>query len=165
MSNIYYFGYGSNLHPDYMELRLSNSIFLDVGKLNNYKLLFNKLGKDGSGKANITPYKNEKVLGSVYLLSQEKLAKLGKQEKGYKTIKVPILLNSKEIEAFTYQAESNFISDVKPFSWYLDLVLLGANKVNLNEEYIVKIKSIDTESDLNKERQKKYNDIIRSLNV
>ena len=102
MTDNYYFGYGSNLHPKYMAYRLTSSKFVGVGKLYDHKLTFNKLGKDNSGKANIIKCEDYTVWGSVYLLSSKELSRLDAQEKGYRRVVLQVLLNSNIVSVYAY---------------------------------------------------------------
>ena len=163
MTNNYYFGYGSNLHPKYMAYRLTNTKFVGVGKLYDHKLIFNKLGKDNSGKANIIKYEDYIVWDSVYLLSSKELSRLDTQEKGYRRVVVQVLLNSNIVSVYAYQALEAYIRDTEPFGWYKELVLSGAKKIGLNKNYIRNTQSVESQEDLLSKRELKYMDIIRDI--
>ena len=163
METHYYFGYGSNLHPGYMEHRLAGSKFVGSGVLGNYRLEFNKVGKDKSGKANIMKCGNARVYGSLYSISATNLDKLDKQELGYQRIYVDIQCNSKIVRATTYKALDSFTGQVKPFGWYLELVLFGARGTGIDSGYIKQLENVITQIDTNRERRKKYTEIMACL--
>jgi len=53
MSTLYYFAYGSNLHPLRLQARLSSAQLIGTTILPGYALKFHKLGHCLSGKCNI----------------------------------------------------------------------------------------------------------------
>ena len=57
-NQLFYFAYGSNLHPNRLEARIGKSHQLGLFKLVNYKLKFNKPSNDGSAKCNIPKNKH-----------------------------------------------------------------------------------------------------------
>jgi gamma-glutamylcyclotransferase (GGCT)/AIG2-like uncharacterized protein YtfP len=62
----WYFAYGSNLDPDQKEARTGRIREARKARVVGYQLAFNKLGRDGTGKANIVPDKTSEVWGVVY---------------------------------------------------------------------------------------------------
>ena len=51
------FCYGSNMNTLRITERCSGANFISTAKVIGWKLVFNKISKDGSGKANLIPFK------------------------------------------------------------------------------------------------------------
>lgn len=163
-----YFGYGSNLHPGYLSSRVSESRFLGVGKLDGYHLFFNKLGRDGSGKANLIPTSGKYVYGAIYEMSFDSLAELDNQEGGYSRAQLEVRYlgdaQSNSTKAYLYIAEAHSIDhDARPFSWYTGLMLAGARYHQLPKEYGDVIKSVSALQDHDTDRNNKFRRIIQQL--
>ena len=113
-----------------MRLRLGCVRALGTVELAGYELKMDKLSWiDGSGKARIRKSPdNTSVFGAVYDLSTDQASLLDGIEgvgKGYLRGKLQI---SGVGSCFTYLAMSNWCdSRLRPFAWYLDLVLAGMN--------------------------------------
>ena len=71
MNTIYYFAYGSNLHPVRLMERVPSAEFVGVIKQPRYRLAFHKKSRDGSGKCNILESDSEldQVFGVIYQLN------------------------------------------------------------------------------------------------
>lgn len=81
--NIWYFAYGSNVKIDQVRARIGEFKLSKRAIARNYKLVFNVYAKTWSGyTANIQRTGNfeDKVLGVVYHMSEEQLAKLHTSE-------------------------------------------------------------------------------------
>ncbi len=153
------FSYGSNMYSKRLILRVPSTKILGRGKLSGYRLEFSKISKDKSGKATIikSDSKTDFVLGTVALISKNEKHLLDKAEGlgyGYNETIVQVETDTNEsIVANTYIADSNSINDkLKPFTWYLKLVIEGAKEHNLDKKYIISILTIDAIEDKNKER-------------
>ncbi len=139
-----YFAYGSNLHPGRIKHRVGAARLVGAGLLSGYEPRFHKRGRDGSGKCNAlyTGASDNVVHGAIYDLSPDQVLFMDRFEgMGYKRKGAEILMyEGATISAFTYFAAPNFINDeLKPFDWYLALVLAGAEFTNLPEDYIDKL--------------------------
>jgi len=83
---MYYFAYGSNLNRKQMLERCPDAQPKFTASLPNYKLIFTGWSRRWhGGVASIKPSKGEKVIGSVYEISNKCLAALDKHE-GYPTV-------------------------------------------------------------------------------
>lgn len=166
----YYFAYGSNLHPIRLEDRLGPVELLGIGTLHYTTLTFNKVGSDGSGKATIltTSDPSKRVMGAVYSLSkkQEKLLdgfeSLGK---GYHKSFVEIEMEEENnVSCFTYEGMSEYVDDSSlPFYWYVQLVVLGGQFLDLPEDYIQFLKSIKSVKDQDEKRQEVNQRLIKLM--
>jgi len=68
---MYYFAYGANMLREVIENRLGSVSDLGICVLDQYRIEFNKIGTDGSGKGNIIKDRNLHVIGVAYELSQK----------------------------------------------------------------------------------------------
>ncbi len=106
--------------------------------LKGYRLSFNKprhAGASQEGQANIVPDPGGVVEGVLYQLSYEAIEFLDKTEVGYVRKEVTVTVDSKELMAQTYIAESTR-EGLRPEKEYLDLVLEGARAHQLSAAYI-----------------------------
>ena len=62
----YYFAYGSNMNPKRMLSREVNFVKRELGELQGYALVFNKVCRDGTAAANILPDETSVVYGALY---------------------------------------------------------------------------------------------------
>jgi gamma-glutamylcyclotransferase len=137
-----YFAYGSNMDNDRLFSRIGSADKFDNGTILGKKLLFNKLGQDGTGKANLINNDDGVVFGILFKVNESDLIKLDKFEVGYerKTLKIKSE-NHGYITAISYLADSckDFIC---PSKEYMDHIINGAYDMSLN--YINYLKSINT---------------------
>ena len=129
--------------------------------LKEHDLRFHKYSKiDGSGKcdAYYTGNNSDVVLGSLFEIDHTEKPALDKAEGlgfGYEEKVVAVLgKTGKEVEATTYYA-TNIDDTVKPYSWYLNHVLLGARETGLPRKYIELIETIESIHDQNDFRDQK----------
>jgi hypothetical protein len=126
-----------------------------VASLGGYALRFNKLSKDGSGKANIVPSADPRavVYGVLYDLDDDERPRLDRAEglgNGYQIrhVRVKRAGSDAEEESFTYVASPEAIRDDRPpFRWYKDMVIKGATQNHLPEPYVHQIEAIETVED------------------
>ena len=69
--NIHYFAYGSNMRTKRLKDRVGEIDMIGKAKLKNYRLTFNKLGNNGSRRANIEPRKGFFVEGVIFDLTEK----------------------------------------------------------------------------------------------
>ena len=120
--------------------------------LNQHKLKFHKIGKDGSAKCNahFTGAEADIIEGVVFELDPDEVAELDRAEglgNGYekKNVKVTDILGN-TVEAFSYFATKTNDS-LLPFSWYTKHVLKGAESAGLSDGYIAQIEAVQTIND------------------
>ena len=83
-----YFAYGSNLSSARMRERVPSARAAGVARLLGYRLTTDKAGRDGTGKANLTPAAGEEVWGLVWQLDAAHWPALDACEGGYERIAV-----------------------------------------------------------------------------
>ncbi len=133
---ILYFAFGSNMCTARMKQRIPSARVIGPATLPHWILVCNKLGRDGSAKANIVRRHGANVHGIIYALNANDLEILDRIEAGYqrKTLKV-ISPASVSARAEAYVA-TRLTPDPLPYGWYKDLILSGAREHGLPESYL-----------------------------
>jgi len=153
-----YFAYGSNMSIARLRQRAPSAISLGYHLVKEHDLRFHKFGKDGSGKCNafFTGNAEDVIYGVLFeIISDDKhvLDKVEGLGYGYdeKVVRVTAA-NGVDCEATTYVA-SNINKDLKPYSWYVNHVYIGAKESLLPDDYIKeKIIAVDSVEDREKNR-------------
>jgi len=144
----WYFAYGSNLDPNRKEARTGGIRESRKVSAIGYRLVFDKLGSDGTGKANLVPDDRCRVWGAVYRCSAETLIQMDRYEgvPGGHYLRTTILVQAEsgeELEAVTYVAgEEHKRPFLQPSDDYLERIIRGARHHGLPESYIRKIKGV-----------------------
>ncbi len=147
-----YFSYGSNMSSKRLKDRVPSACFVTIATLARHELQFHKISTDGSGKcdAHETGNDEHKIIGVVFKISRMEKPELDKNEglgKGYEEKIVNLQIQSGEfIEAITYYA-TNIDASKKPYHWYKQHVLNGAEEYGLPEEYIERIRDNESITD------------------
>ena len=143
MATILYFAYGSNMSTARMRYRAPSSRFVCIAQLPKYRLRFHKRSKDGSGKCNAiyTGAPADSVFGVVYEIPLNEKAALDRAEglgRGYNEQRLSVFSSDqRELQVFAYIADMEAIDDdLKPYFWYKDFVLTGAEEHRLPSAYI-----------------------------
>ena len=140
----WYFAYGSNLCVEQMERRTGP---LDeseprpcIARLAGYRLVFNMLGDDDQVYANIIQ-PGDGVIGVLYRCGEAALAALDVYEEGYDRRQVVVTLESGETrQAMAYVARPECTTNRgRPSVEYLAIILRGARRQGLPEDYITSI--------------------------
>ena len=141
---IFYFAYGSNLHPLRFKERISSGEFVQRDVLDRYILKFHKVSQDGSGKANAlhTGNARDQVPGVIYKMDAGDLENLDRWENRY--WRKEIQLKNFDGEVSTYFAHPDRINpSLQTYTWYRDTLLEGAKYYCFPEEYIAQISEVD----------------------
>ncbi len=142
-----YAAYGSNLHPLRLTERISSAKFVTTRFVSNWSLQFHKRSKDGSGKCNILPG-GDGIHVAVFDISVNDKQILDRIEGlgvGYNT---QILSLTGIGDCVTYVADASHIDDsLRPYDWYLALVLAGARLHGFPEDYVKKMTLQPTRED------------------
>jgi gamma-glutamylcyclotransferase len=138
-----YFAYGSNMCLPRMNAEVPRAHFFDVGEILGYKIEFHAIShKDGSAKISIIPTEDpeEVVYGVIYEIDPRDKHILDREEglgAGFREVSIKILRPLGDIFVFTYETNTdNMNSDLKPFSWYKDLIIAGAIQQGLPSDYV-----------------------------
>ena len=172
MAQFLYFGYGSNmllkkLQNDGCEdkhRRCPTAEKKSNCKIKKHRLRFWKKSRDGSGKCYIEYTGNDEdvVYGVLFSIDEIDHGYLSREEgatsqnSGYKEEKVSVITVDGEVEAFTYtiNGEDKIDKTRKPYHWYKEQVVQGAKEHGLPEDYIKKIKDVESIPDQDQEREK-----------
>ncbi|MGE3831850.1 MAG: gamma-glutamylcyclotransferase family protein [Parvibaculaceae bacterium] len=148
MASVSYFAYGSNMLTERLQARCKSAKARCLGLADGHKLAFNKKSQDGSGKATIPPDEASRVYGIVFDINETELPALDKAEGagiGYDRIddfQVHIVGRREPLSVVTYIANVASIDpDLKPYDWYLKLIVAGARQHKLPPQYIEAIKT------------------------
>jgi len=153
-----YFAYGSNLSTARLIYRVPSATLVMTGRLDQHRLRFHKVGRDGSAKCDacFTGLSEDYVLGALYRIDPAHKKYLDQAEglgNGYEIKQVTVRpLSGDQVQAFTYYATKT-APDIKPFHWYREHVLCGAREHCFPEEYIRRIENVVTVADRNLQRQ------------
>jgi len=142
---VWYFAYGSNLCVEQM-IRRTGPIGEEerpcIARLPSYRLVFNMRGDDGQLYANISQ-PGGGVIGVLYRCGPAALSRLDVYEEGYDRRRVLVTLESgtaREAMAYIARPESTTNEGV-PSAEYLEIILRGAKRQGLPQDYIASIES------------------------
>ena len=155
---MYYFSYGSNMSIRRLLERISSAKKLGTATLHGHELKFHKISEtDNTAKCDAfeTSDPDHKVIGVVFEIHSNEKPVLDKFEglgHGYEEKYVHVEMEEGNlIEVFTYYA-IKIDTALKPFHWYKEHVLIGAQENGLPETYIRKIESVESIDDHDEER-------------
>lgn len=147
-----YFAYGSNLSVARLQQRVPSSRLIATGTLWRHRLLFHKIGRDGSAKCNAY-YTGEQVdytLGAVYRLEPSHKPLLDEAEglgHGYEIKHATVLTDTgTEISPFFYSATA-IDRNRKPFHWYKEHVLRGMREHGFPAQYLSGAAAVESIAD------------------
>ncbi|BCR06141.1 gamma-glutamylcyclotransferase [Desulfuromonas versatilis] len=166
---MHYLAYGSNLHPLRLQRRIGDCRLLGTVELARWDLRFHKRGQDGSGKCNLlfTGAPGDKACCALYRIAPEMKKTLDFFEglgKGYETGTFHLEFKGQPIEAFTYLAMDGYVNaSLRPFDWYLELVLLGMEYCAFQSDYTERFAGIETIADHDLVRVKEHRKLLQQI--
>ncbi len=141
--------------------RVPSATSLGCYILKEHDLRFHKSSKDGSGKcdAYFTANPENVIFGVLFEIDSQHKSALDKAEglgSGYEEKEVMVVTaNDSAVNAVTYVA-TNIDMNLKPYSWYVNHVIVGANEASLPADYIEsRIISVESVEDSDTERDAK----------
>jgi gamma-glutamylcyclotransferase len=159
MATILYFAYGSNMLTERLQARCPSALPVHVAKADNWKMTFSKPSLDDSGKGTLTPAFGSCAFGIVFELVATELATLDKFEgagKGYSRndeFEVRTTDTEDVIRVVTYIADVGSVDNtLKPYDWYLRLVVAGAQQHRLPPDYVADLAATPSVNDLIQDR-------------
>jgi gamma-glutamylcyclotransferase len=158
-----YLAYGSNMCTERLRGPAPSARPAGVARLPGHELRFHKKSDDGSGKCDAFATDNARdvVLGVVFEIDAKDKARLAKHEKGYREKEIEVLANEGPIAAFTYVALSQAIDpSLRPFSWYRDIVVSGAEEHRLDGAYVARIRDTPARTDADKAREARNRKVL-----
>ena len=155
---MHYFAYGSNMSVSRLRERVPSAEALGCWALREHDLRFHKCSSDGSAKcdAYFTSDVDDVIYGVLFKIDAVGKHALDKAEGlgcGYDEKEVRLTAqDGASINATTYVA-TNIDENMKPYSWYVNHVPLGARLALLPADYIeLKITSVEAVGDGDKDR-------------
>ena len=142
-----YFAYGSNMLTDRLKKRCPSSIKIGRAYADDRIIEFSKLSKDGSGKATLQRRAGHQTPGVLFRISKAELGCLDAYEGAgngydrYDIFPVHLTRNSEIVCAKTYLASCPKL-DLKPYDWYLALVIAGVLEHGLDDNHLAKLRCV-----------------------
>ena len=151
--HVHYFAYGSNMAVERLTSRVSSASKVCVAQLQGHVLRFHKVSdNDGSAKCDVARTENpeDTVHGVLFRVTRVDLEILDRYEGlgyGYERKSLTVIAESGEaFDAETYVATS-IDPTLRPYAWYKEHVLRGAQASGLPEHYIAMIESVECDED------------------
>ncbi len=168
LSTLHYLAYGSNLHPLRLRERVPSATLLGLVHLSGQCVVFHKISPDGSSKCDLVESGRRAVaFGALYRIDDSHLGALDAVEglgSGYDRTFFPLQFRGQSLRPFTYRASPTHINPaLKPFSWYRDLVLAGADYLGLPLSYRRELAGTPAQSDPDPNRQSTHADLLGRL--
>ncbi|MDH3686402.1 MAG: gamma-glutamylcyclotransferase [Myxococcales bacterium] len=131
-----YFAYGSNLASARLRERVPSAVVRGVARAPGFALRIDKLGADGSAKANLhpAPDPSAEIWGAVYAIDAVDWPGLDACETGYARIEIDVWLGDARTLVQTYSSE-RLTSDPVPLDWYKRLMVDGAREHGLPDAW------------------------------
>lgn len=129
-------------------VRTTESTGVGVGRLDSYKLVFNKHSYTRKGDAaNIVRSVGDSVWGYIYNVTAHAREKLRAREGGYHEIDVNVVLAASDapeslLSCFTLLADAICSKRCGPPRPYFDLIFAGAQDRSLPPEYLAYLESL-----------------------
>ena len=160
MAVFLYFAFGSNMLTERLRARCPSAVRVGIAEATNFVLEFSKRSKDESGKATLvaTDAQNSRSLGIVFEIDkaeQRALDKFEGQGRGYNaddSFAVRLLDDGTMVRTRTYLSAASR-SDLRPYDWYLALIIAGAQEHALDREYVARLREVAYDVDSDKGRQ------------
>ena len=171
MKTFIYLAYGSNMLTEWLQDRCESAQAIGVAFAAGYDLEFSKRSIDKSGKATLAKVAQPRrqAYGVLFKIRKSDLCALDRAEgygRGYNrfgNFSVTVLPDREQAQVTTYIASACAVDDsLKPYDWYLALVICGAIQHKLPEAYITSLRDIPFITDPKPNRETRE-DAIRAL--
>ena len=143
----FYFAYGSNMSTARLRERIPSASPRGAASIAGHRLVCNKRGKDGSGKANLEVASEATAWGVVFEVLPSDWHRLDAFEWGYERRGCSVQVAGAVCEAQFYLAIAPGRVAIPPFDWYRDHCLHGAIEHALPEEVVSEISRWEVVSD------------------
>lgn len=157
----YYFAYGSNMLTARLQARCPSAVPLGRAEVADYVVEFSKRSSvDQSGKATLSGAvgHSHSSSGVLFEIATAELGQLDRAEgngKGYDrddNFPVRLVGGSGIVHARSYLATET-VSSLKPYDWYLALVIAGAHEHDLGEDYLAGLRRVAFDDDRDSARK------------
>ncbi len=141
MRTVLYFAYGSNMLTARLRARCPSARPAGVAFADNHRLTFWKKGRDGSGKGHLAANPGLAQPGVLFALSPDDLLALdGFEGAGYGYRRADDFVVRRKATGEITQAAAYVATDLdetlKPYDWYLALIVAGAREHAFDEEIV-----------------------------
>jgi gamma-glutamylcyclotransferase len=153
-----YFAYGSNMSIARLRARVPSAVALGCHSLRGHDLYFHKSCNDGSAKCDAFCTSNvaDVIYGALFEIASAEKPALDKVEglgHGYAEKQVTVTAQDGSLRIATTYIASEIDKTLKPYSWYMNHVLIGAMETSLPQDYVeLKMHSIAVIEDSDKNR-------------
>lgn len=157
------FSYGSNMCRERLVDRAPSARVRGRAVLDGHALRFHKESDvDGSGKADAHPTgrSDDRVWGALARISPSDRERMDEVEgvgNGYFVDRVRVRTGEgSHLEAVIYRAQDRAIRPgLRPFSWYLRLVIAGARQHDLPEPFLRRLENVPADPDPDPDRARR----------
>jgi gamma-glutamylcyclotransferase len=151
------FAYGSNMCTRRLRERTPSAQPLGAAWLGGHRLMWHKIGADGTGKCDIleTGLATDGVWGVLYEIAEAERPALDRAEglgNGYEHKLVRVLATAGPVDAGAYWA-THINAALLPLDWYAAFVLAGALEHGLPADYVARLRSVAAVVDANAPRR------------
>lgn len=153
-----YFAYGSNMLPARLMDRCPSARSVGVGIARNLALEFSKASKDGSGKATLVAAEGSRVPGVIFEIDLAERSDLDRHEglgSGYRredALLIDDVARGGIARTSSYLGTS-LDAQLKPFDWYLAIVIAGAHHHGLDARHIAALRATEFVEDTDIDRK------------
>ncbi len=148
-SNAYtlYYAYGSNMSTRRLRERVESAQAIGTARLRGKRWACNKLGRDGTGKANLVDDPTGLVWGVLWRIDPGEWPRIDRFEGGYQRVEVHVeTVDGGEHRALTYVSERLTQRPV-PSAPYRDWLLEGAREHGLPDAWIELLTRLATDEE------------------
>lgn len=157
------FSYASNMCRERLRDRVPSARIRGRAVLAGHELRFHKESDvDGSGKADVhhTGRPKDRVWGVLARISARDRTRMDEYEgvgSGYFVDHLPVRTgDGRVVEAAAYRAQASAVRPgLRPFSWYLRLVVTGALQHGLPASYVRRLRALPADPDPDAERARR----------
>lgn len=156
-----YFAFGSNMLTSRLTRRCPSTRVVARAVAPGHRVTFEKLSEDTSGKATLAATDGPPfAAGIVYEITSNDVELLDAFEgPGYRRLDgfaVTCIDTGKPLRVCTYVAKHE-VTGLKPFDWYLALVIAGLTENGIDTDSARQLKSAPFETDMDNGRQTRLN--------
>ena len=140
-----YFAYGSNMSTERLRARIPKATPVGRARWPGMRLVFNKVGVDGSGKANLVADPEAEAWGVLFSIPLIDWANLDGFEPGYVRVDCGVILDSGQTFKAQVYLGTGQTRETPPHGWYREHLHRGAVEHGLPPEILHIIDSMQRE--------------------
>lgn len=133
------------MSTDRLKARIPDAVPVGRAHWSGMRLVFNKVGGDGSGKANLVEDPGALAWGVVFQVGVSDWASLDEFEPGYARVTCSVIADSGETLGAQVYLGVGETRDTPPHDWYRDHLIRGAVEHGLPTEIIREIREMQRE--------------------